>query len=246
MATQTELYRNESPTDMPADPEVERRGALVEELGFNPKMQSVDEASLEPSRYYQELTGFRLHVWMYFHATVYSKNSGEWAGYHFDRVPTNVLEEIRTAGSLGVFDDIEVWTPETPVRRHEDPLVVGVVGVRTELPRVRATWGGLRDGLTSNIANSGTARFFPIARWGESLLPFEVIRDKVVLARINQYASMPPVPSAVLEYIEKALQANPLVGVFKLEKAFGRPKHCKKRMYTVNDVRVCTVCGATA
>lgn len=246
MTAQIELYRAETPAERSECSEAERRSKLVEELGFNPKMQSVDETCLEASRYYQESTGYQLRAWMFFHATYYSKSQGDWAEYHFDRVPTSVLDEIRTAEALGCFDDIELWTPETPVRRHEDPMAVGVVGVRTQLPG-SLDFGRLRVGFTPNLAQSGTARFFPIARWGESLLPFEKILKSVVLRRVKLDYYMPrEVPKGVLQYLEGLFQDNPLQDQFQLDKAGRRRKHCDQRMYTVDGTPVCTVCGASA
>lgn len=246
MAVQTELYRKPEADEVVENEEIERRKELVATLGFTPQLQCVDELGLEASRFYPELTSFELEVWTLFHRTYYSKSKDEWKGYHFDRVPTSVLEEIRTADSLQVFDDIELWTPEWG--KELDPMAVGVVGHRL----------GRRDlthDLGQNTAFNSNARFFPIVRWGESLLPFTEIVNQVLRSRFKTVVSgfwgpveVAPegVPEAVLGYAQPLFEVEPRKKFF-LERAGRFKKHCGSRMIVVNEkAAVCVVCGATS
>lgn len=83
--------------------------------------------------------------------------------YQYDTIPTEVLQDWKLVKDLGLFESFEIRTPELQLR--QDPILIGV-----------------RQG----------ARYL-IARWGESLAPFEEIRKKVGIAlqlaeeRINAY-----------------------------------------------------------
>ncbi|MBI4033478.1 hypothetical protein HY379_00585 [Candidatus Saccharibacteria bacterium] len=242
MAVQVELYRREDVSESEQDAEALRRRELVEKLGFSPQLQFVQEAGDEASRFYPELSGFELEVWTLFHRSYYSKAKDEWSGYHFDRVPTDVLAEIDFAHGFGGFDDIELWTPERGVEL--DPMAVGVVGHRLG-------WSQQRYDLGENAAFNSNARFFPITRWGESLMPFGEIKRRVLRSRVRAFTynfwglTKKPleVPEAVLDYAETLLDQNPRMEI-EVKKTNKFSRHCRRRMLRVNGVKVCIVCGS--
>lgn len=111
--------------------------------------------------------GFDFNVWAKFLPTRSSIKK-----YTYDSVPFDVLRHIFDAKSLQIFDKIEIWTPEgnTASGRIErmttwgvdskkvvDPMAVGVITTRGD----------------------GVRHYFSIARWGESLEPFEKIKAYV-------------------------------------------------------------------
>jgi hypothetical protein len=240
-------YRKPEVEEPSNQQEVDHRSQLVSALGFSPQFQCVDEVSLDASRYYEELTGRDLDLWMLFHRSFYEKSKGEWEQYHFDRVPTQVLEDISFADQLGVFDELEIWTPE---RRSEiDPMAVGVVGERTVTAQIDwAHWG-------SNTCHSGNARFFPIVRWGESLMSIEELTDQLVPRRIQISPYLPGlIPQGVLSFVRSIISNTPRARVF-LDKAGVFAKHCGERASRLEirtrgfaspadkTVTVCAVCG---
>jgi hypothetical protein len=79
--------------------------------------------------------------------------------YTFDLIPMGALREIQLAKDY--FSDIEIWTPE--VDTDLDPIAVGII--------YGSTWE--------------RSLYFPIARWGEALVPyrrlvFQYYRDWIV------------------------------------------------------------------
>lgn len=237
MTVQVEEYRITEVIDLDEDEEAKRRKELVATLGFNPQLQCVDELSVDASRFYPELTGFDLQVWTLFHRSYYEKSKGEWEGYHFDRVPTKVLEEISVATSLEVFDDLELWTPEGD-RKDLDPMAVGVVG-----HRLGDNDYTVKNNLGLNAAFNSNARFFPITRWGESLLPFDDIKRLVQLTRMKLGWDVPStVPDAIVEYTKPLFEKNPRARI-RLEKGSWLARHCNERMLKVNGTHVCVACG---
>lgn len=143
-------------------PESVARRELAAKLGLNRQREFVEPRPDDAARVFGEITGKEREVWVKFLPTAYRRSAGHWANYRFDVVPAEVLEEIDTADRMGVFHDLEIWTPEWFQQHHRDPMVVGVI-----YPR-----------LPMNRAN---ARFFPIVRWGESLKPFEEIVEAIKL-----------------------------------------------------------------
>ncbi len=240
MAVQVELYRHKEALESEQDPEAAHRRELVENLGFSPQLQLVDEVGNEAARFYPELTGYELEVWTLFHRSYYRKGEGEWSGYHFDRVPTDVLEEIRFAHEFGGLDDIELWTPERG--RDLDPMAVGVVGHRLGDNQY---W--VVDDLGRNAAFNQNARFFPIVRWGESLMAFEEIVRQVVLSRFEfvtwSWKPRSEITRAIIDYAKPLFETNPRMQ-FKYGLAGRLSRHCKQRMIEVNDTAVCVACGA--
>lgn len=220
-----------------------RRRQLCEDLGMTMQAAFVGEQSQDPGVFYEELIGKDLFVWAAFLPTFYSKVSGDWENYTFDVVPHEALEEIRTADSLELFDDLEIWTPQ---RRFEDPMVVGVLGRRRGNPS--------RD----NLRVIDGARFFAIARWGESLMPLEEIRGTVLPPQVEDWESdTGRISSAVRKQLSQLLEgdARGEVTVYGRCRKGKRRKseHCGERsMYRVNvelpgraDRRgsACGICG---
>lgn len=236
MVAQVEKYRHDEVIeDLEVDEEAERRKALVEQLGFDPKLQCVDELTAGPSKFYPELTGFELAIWTLFHRSYYSRNDDEWGGYHFDRVPTPVLEEISTAVSLDVFSDVELWTPGP---KDLDPMVVGVVGHRLG-DREREWWIG------KNAAFRQNARFYPVVRWGESLLSFDEIKEQVFQKMVTLGRGVTnPLPPPVEAHVRQSFVNNPQRDLH-ITRASWLAQHCRERMYNVGGTVICVVCGET-
>ncbi len=241
MTIDVELYRDDQTTGLPEGQEekdAQHRQNLVSVLGFNPEVQCAPE----PWKYYPEMTGLELAVWTLFLPTYYQRSVGGWQKYSFDRVPTSVLEEINFALSLEVFDDVELWTPEQPVRASvpvTDPLVVGVSGHPRSFRGVSTyDWG-------NNFAyQHPQTRFFRITRWGESLQPFEDIKRQVMVSRMaptwkGEYV----VPEGILNYALPLFEASPYETIH-LDRAGAFSRHCDQRKLKVNNQPVCVVCGA--
>lgn len=98
---------------------------------------------------YRMMTKEHCEIWKNFLPATYSSAYGSWRSYRFDTIPLPVLEKMVEAQGSGYFRELQIWTPE---EAQVDPLCVGV------------------DDLSN---------YYPIARWGESLLPFEKIRRLV-------------------------------------------------------------------
>jgi hypothetical protein len=235
-----EVYRDKDvqvTKDQPAhNTEATLRLQLVEKLGFDPSLQCVKEAGDEIALY-PELTGLELEIWSQFHQSYYSRKQEGLADYHFDRVPTDVLTEIDFAVEFGHFDDVEIWTPERDPAL--DPMAVGVIGHRL----------GRRElihSLGKNAAFNLNARFFPIVRWGESLLSITDIKQMVLKRRTETYyaaAVWPDLPQAVRDFVERLFDQSPRESI-TVTKAGLLYRHCRRRMYDVNGTKVCAVCGA--
>ena len=132
------------------------RVGICKSLGMDvqAERQSADAASIgiTAEMFFPNLSFYEWVIWNNFLPTKYLKSQGRWKEYKYDTIPLKALEEISFAHSLGVFDDIQIWTPE----RNVDPVAVGQVY------------------LYGNVSN-----FFLIARWGESLKPFKEIEKEV-------------------------------------------------------------------
>lgn len=196
---------------------IERRQKLCATLGLDVQANFVGESDIEADKFYTELSGYELNILMSYLPRWYSRQEGDWKNYRFDVVPTEVLEEINFALSLQIFDDLEIWTPE----RINDPMAVGVVGRH----------GGSRS--------SGSARFFRISRWGESLRTFKEIEEKILKTRIHNWLSNRPITPKVQEFIDLSV-------IPKLKEDLGRDFnsrfyidrcsfffHCRQRMYKI-------------
>ncbi len=106
------------------------------------------------SLYGESLTDEQIEVWDRFLPNSYSHRAGDWEGYDYVMPPREAMSEIRAAIELGLFHDIQIWTPED----DPDPMAVGVIEI-----------GNADDELL----------YWPITRWGEGLRPYDEIAAEV-------------------------------------------------------------------
>jgi hypothetical protein len=127
-----------------ADPE--RREVLANVLNLDLLAEGVFLDPDGPLRYYsQRLEGTQAAAWAWWFRITYSRYLEEWQDFEGE-MPTEVMEELNVALQLGVFDDIEIWTPG----ERDDFVAVGIVHLDVE------------DDETG---------LFPIARWGPNRTP---------------------------------------------------------------------------
>jgi hypothetical protein len=225
---QTETYRR--PLVLESLPKDRRTNARRDELRANLGFQDASSEEIA-SLVYPELKGSELSVWSQFLEVFYSRNRSQWQNYVFDGIPVEALEEIETARQLGVFADLEIWTPERS--NLSDPLAVGVLGAHGEHRRF-----------------DGNARFFMIARWGESLASYDEVFQNVFERNLKGLSLADCGP-----YAERALRAlfeiGPGEGVFSVRRT-GRLsiRHCSsERLLAVSrgipasSWFVCPACG---
>lgn len=108
---------------------------------------------------YPQLTPDEFLVWEKFLPRRYGgdgSGSYEIKHYSFDEIPLEVLREWKHAQDLEIFDRFYIRTPESAVQY--DPILLGYIFM--------------------------SHNWWLIARWGESLLPFNEIRD-LVFPRIS-------------------------------------------------------------
>lgn len=99
--------------------------------------------------FYPVISAEDLKTWRTWLPTAYSDANSGFANYRFDLMPTEVLAELEFSRKLDLFDHYEIWTPEQP--KAQDPVLVGYLDQTPYL----------------------------LARWGESLMPFEKIQELV-------------------------------------------------------------------
>lgn len=211
----------------------QNRANLCKSLGFDIQSNVVNNAGELAKGLYRELTPYEAYIWSSFLPTYYSKAEGRWKAYQFDIIPEEALREIGVASNLGLFTDIEIWTPE---KTNIDPAAIGVIGNRTN-----------RRHLRSGIGIDSTT-FFLISRWGESLKPFEEIEKEILTRKITFFNGVTHLPKPVVNdgimnllrqnYTIQSLSFGGSKTIFK--------KHCGQRMYTLHGshhVTICSVCG---
>ena len=205
---QIEIYRHRSMDELVEtckDAQVEEKTAQMERsmkllvgLGLTRQAEKtkrdieIEEktSDIDPALFYRAVSGYERYIWRQFLPTGYSKrlnswddspfsrtfvtmsdrrrhsalefnadlpSSRPWEEYDFDMIPLECLEEINFAVETRFFRSLEIRTVE-PIqlivwrKLQEDPAVFG------------HSWDG---------------RCFMITRWGESLMPFEEIREKI-------------------------------------------------------------------
>lgn len=207
---QIECYRNRAieVKKVEKSKKDEGRKILCKELGLLKQADNTDCVKAED--YYPAMTKEELFVWQEFLPTFYSKNEKEWKKYDFDIIPTKAMEEISFAVSLGVFTDIEIWTPEEKI---VDPHAVGLVGSREN----------------KNITLHG------ITRWGESLRSFLEIK-RMVLDKWQRNETKEKIPEKVQEYMDNYVmnletEHEWLREIRFVGSAFFKSKCCKKEVY---------------
>ncbi len=242
MATVVELYRNGHTDKDNIDKLISdaagsaSRKELCQSLGLGRQAQHSGASPEDAAVFYPRLSTYELAVWSGFLPTSHSKAGGGWADYDHDLIPRQVLEETRLADALNVFDDLEIWTPG---RFDRDPMIVGIVGQR---PIDRNWLPALRGG---GSANTGEAHFFGIARWGESLEPFETI-ERLVRSRLIEQQPMKQSDlgqGAQVAIYERTRAGDGLQPVdFHVGSMFRR--HCGKPGLLVNKREsICWECG---
>lgn len=177
----TETYRKTD--EVPASKEGEDvqehhevRQAKLKEAGFSKRalVESKNGAKagrLETARVvFDEITGPRLRTWRKFLPSTCDR-----ADFDFDAVPEKALDEIIQANSMQCFDRIEIWTPEgnsflALVSRRLDVA-------KDKLGKLMAKLDPMAVGVIEDV--EGRKHYFPIARWGESLLPYKSIKRHV-------------------------------------------------------------------
>lgn len=159
--THEEVLEEQRRLEETAETRAVSRTELCKSLGLEiqAERQSADAAlsGITAEMFFPKISFYEHNIWRNFLSRAYSKSKGNWKEYQYDTIPVKALEEISFAHSLGVFDDIQIWTPE----RNTDPAAIGVVN------------------LQGNFVNN-----FLITRWGESLKPFEEI-EKEVCSMVN-------------------------------------------------------------
>jgi len=231
-------------TISPDSQNLSNRRELCDSLGLtiqsklaNPKVSPHAVAN----QFYPSIQWNQLVIWNQFLPKSYSLNKGQWREYQFDVIPNAVLEEINFAHQSGMFSDIEIWTPETV---QVDPLAVGIIG---QYPKGRRL--------------SGNAQFYALARWGESLLPFNQIKQRVINHFLNTYGSEAQIPSHVLQAMKDKIEKDLNQGLYPAGSPGGWifagqspiwTRHCGQRMfifdcyfYSDNRMFLCSKCQFT-
>lgn len=147
------LVREEEPLDL-------RTQAAIR-LGFARPMpmRKTRPVADEAAKYFPEWKGFRLRAWSTYLGTHYPQNA--WHRYKFDEPPLRVLNAIEAALDAGIFEEVEIWTPEPqPERTFREAL-------RTKRRQVVHKMRELVDPVAVGIVDG---RYFPIVRWGEEEL----------------------------------------------------------------------------
>ena len=142
-----ETYRKQVEARAEIDPD---RDALLDKLGL--EAQKEYRTDLSADALFKTLEGFERAVFELAFPIGYSRCYGHFENYRFDRIPTRALEAIGDAATLGVFSDIQIWTPGA---QSSDPVAVGILG-RPAIFENPGRW---------HWANS-SCRMFLIARWG--------------------------------------------------------------------------------
>lgn len=180
----TELYRKaDVETDVPSSDEVEAykdaraiRQQRLKNAGFYDRASAESAADGYKSKLemaealYGELDGKELKTWQRFLPTVTSRGS-----FTFDEVSEEALDAIIEAREFECFDRIDVWTPEGNTFLG---IVASTVDAAQEkVNKLVASIDPMAVGVICDA--DGTEHYYPIARWGESLLPFKDIKRQV-------------------------------------------------------------------
>lgn len=150
------------------------RSLIAAELGLKAQATMAASTLEDAAMFYEQLNWHEYLIWTDFLLRAYSRVRGEWADYIHDVVPTEALEQISTAVSLQLFDDLEIWTPEG----HTDPVVVGTVGIRQHAidhNGIRRTSRAVKG--SDETPPETKLPLFLVCRWGESLASLEEIRQ---------------------------------------------------------------------
>lgn len=215
-AVEVQLYRQKERQEIKDEfdyaKEMNReRAELCQRSGLKAQAKLSERSFLDISEIYHRVSFYESQIWAQFLPTIYGKNAGQWQNYFYDVIPKNVLEEIAFAESLQIFDNFEIWTPEN---KFKDPVVAGVV--------------------YDEIAGGRLTTYYLIARWGESLKPFEEIEEAVNRSNISNYTKA-DIPELVYQYIRGMQKKHPR-WLFHFYGKTLNPFHwhCWRRMYIVD------------
>lgn len=129
---------------------------------------------------YGRLSPEDLALWGEFLPTSYPSNH-----YQYDIPPEEVARAIADAQTLGVFDRIEIWTPEgSGIWERTRQFYHRVTqDVHQQLIEIAA------DSMAVGVIQRGqTTVYYPIVRWGESLQSFARITAMVRLRSATVFA----------------------------------------------------------
>lgn len=226
---QTEIYRNTEACERAGNNVHARRKELCEELGLTAQAELKNNSLGEAKEYYPLLSRDEAIVWQRFLPNAYSMNhEGHWAGYKFDCIPVETLDEIQFARKLGVFTNLVIRTTE----RAADPAVFGNVGQTGDFLICR--WGeALKpfEEIKRQVLN-GLVNFW---NWGEKPKSFGDLPDAIqkhVLQTCTTRWTM-----------DTPLNGLGCTGIGGRSRIFHR--HCGKPMRRVADLFVCEKCGKT-
>jgi hypothetical protein len=140
---------------------LKQQAVLVGDL-INQLKTAAEADVISPKSFYPEISYKEAIIWEVWLPCRYSETRSSQGRtlreYSFDQIPLEVLEEWDIAKQLQLFKSFAIMTPETKV---PDPILIGIG----------------KDG-----------REYLIARWGESLMPFEEIENLVqkYFKRVNK------------------------------------------------------------
>ena len=189
MGTPTLIIENfRKPVDAPRlstdDEEVTNLRKTYELAGFTDLVSKVDATAdtvqrLDAARLlFSELSDGDTATWKGFLPTAYAPDR-----YRYDFPSRQVATLIADASALGVFDRIEIWTPE-----GSDVML-----------RVKEHWNRqgrtMRDALNAAIdpmavgviEHNGRTYYYPVVRWGESLMSFSRIKTLVRIRNVEVF-----------------------------------------------------------
>lgn len=183
----TESYLKTDPASVrrerQEDAAAAERETLLLRTGLTARLKTERETASHRNRMdvagtlYPELRGRELRTWRRFLPTTYDIDK-----YVYDEVPVEALRHIKTAQELGCFDKIIIWTPE-------NNTLMGLLKRRFDAVKDRAAEAlkSMDPMAVGVIEINDTTHFYPIARWGESLLPLKKIQAKVRRVRAGAF-----------------------------------------------------------
>lgn len=165
----TETYRKESISSSREIATVDTTYVdLAKNLGFKSVFRYAEQfgKAENAALLFDELVGEELNVWVTFLPEKVSMDR-----YTYDQPPLEALKAIADACELGFFDSIEIWTPQgnDGVTRTAKQLDVAGKKVENFLNSLDPIAVGV-------ITVDDRTHYYPIVRWGESLVSFKTAR----------------------------------------------------------------------
>ena len=214
-------------------------------LGMWVQARSIGAERLGIGRYYPELSDYRTRIWFTYFDEYYSRRSG-WLEIYTsrqsifaDRLPRKVIREIWFAGSLGIFNDIQIWRREDELGL-KDAIALGICESNRDAEFLE--WPDGSDLLMRFGLNQKS--IFLISRWGTQLRERTDVEDEIFERHCKEKSELPP--SMRLKWTMKELQLRypnidmELVGREDVE-------HCGEETYLIKfgnwRYYGCNVCG---